>query len=171
MSCDGRYTRAPCGTSRTARHPRSAARLCTMLGIAAMHWTCKNSWHNPAHPSPQNKSAPPKQYARMIKFARLSELPYVCHWDTSLRGAGSLIVSASGVAPVSISYCYTRRHICAARTAGRRLMEKERRFISLILPPQAGGMESTPIPSITEYHEKASSERLFQIIFFFFASK
>ena len=62
------------GIARISRRQCPAARLYTMPGIAAMHWTCKNSWHNPAHPSPQNKSAPPKRYARMIKFAGLSRL-------------------------------------------------------------------------------------------------
>ena len=62
------------GIARISRRQCPAALLYTMPGIAAMHWTCKNSWHNPAHPSPQNKSTPPKRYARMIKFAGLSRL-------------------------------------------------------------------------------------------------
>ena len=46
--------------------------------------------------------------------------------------------------------------------------EKKGSIVSLILPPQAGGMESTPIPSITEYHKSMShikaSNKLAQIV-------
>jgi len=67
------------------------------------------------------------------------------------------LASPPGFVPAGPGLCRARWHIKSAVVPDG--AQQKGGIVSPILPPQAGGMESTPIPSITEYHETMSHKR------------